>query len=91
MIPYHHRVSTQCATGDYCEPQWPRSQLHQIQYSAMNISTTNVTSSSDSVNGDRCSLSCEYKFFGFIKRVEMARWLGPSSIGTKRLCTDNFE
>jgi beta-glucosidase len=53
MIPYRHRVSTQCATGDYCVPQWSFGHglsYTNFTYSAMNISTTNVTSSSDSVN-----------------------------------------
>ncbi|KUF94092.1 hypothetical protein AM588_10004749 [Phytophthora nicotianae] len=53
MIPYRHRVSTQCATGDYCEPQWTFGHglsYTNFTYSDMSISTTNVTSSSDSVN-----------------------------------------
>jgi beta-glucosidase len=53
MIPYNHRVSTQCASGDYCEPQWSFGHglsYTNFTYSAMNISTTNVTSCSDSVN-----------------------------------------
>ncbi|POM76356.1 Putative Glycoside hydrolase [Phytophthora palmivora] len=53
MIPYRHRVSTQCASGDYCEPQWTFGHglsYTSFTYSDMNISTTNVTSSSDSVN-----------------------------------------
>ncbi|ETP09084.1 hypothetical protein F441_15032 [Phytophthora nicotianae CJ01A1] len=53
MIPYRHRVSTQCATGDYCEPQWTFGHglsYTNFTYSDMSISTTNVTSSSDSIN-----------------------------------------
>ncbi|KAE8879534.1 Lysosomal beta glucosidase [Phytophthora fragariae] len=53
MIPYRHRVSTQCASGDYCAPQWDFGHglsYTNFTYSDMNISTTNVTSSSDSVN-----------------------------------------
>ncbi|KAL3674915.1 hypothetical protein V7S43_000841 [Phytophthora oleae] len=53
MIPYRHRVSTQCASGDYCEPQWIFGHglsYSNFTYSDMSISTTNVTSSSDSVN-----------------------------------------
>uniref|UniRef100_H3H822 beta-glucosidase n=1 Tax=Phytophthora ramorum TaxID=164328 RepID=H3H822_PHYRM len=53
MIPYRHRVSTQCASGDYCEPQWIFGHglsYTDFTYSDMNISTANVTSSSDSVN-----------------------------------------
>ncbi|GMG14758.1 unnamed protein product [Phytophthora fragariaefolia] len=53
MIPYRHRVTTQCATGDYCEPQWSFGHglsYTTFTYSNMMISTTNVTSSSDSVN-----------------------------------------
>ncbi|ETO67904.1 hypothetical protein F444_15232 [Phytophthora nicotianae P1976] len=53
MIPYRHRVSTQCATGDYCEPQWTFGHglsYTNFTYSDMSISTSNVTSSSDSVN-----------------------------------------
>ncbi|GMF57569.1 unnamed protein product [Phytophthora fragariaefolia] len=53
MIPYRHRVSTQCASGDYCEPQWTFGHglnYTNFTYSDMNISTTNITSSSDSVN-----------------------------------------
>ncbi|ETP09057.1 hypothetical protein F441_15057 [Phytophthora nicotianae CJ01A1] len=53
MIPYRHRVSTQCATGDYCVPQWTFGHglsYTNFTYSDMSISTSNVTSSSDSVN-----------------------------------------
>ncbi|KAL3674921.1 hypothetical protein V7S43_000847 [Phytophthora oleae] len=53
MIPYRHRVSTQCASGDYCEPQWIFGHglsYSNFTYSDMSISTTNVTSSLDSVN-----------------------------------------
>ncbi|GMF66198.1 unnamed protein product [Phytophthora lilii] len=53
MTPYRHRVSTQCATGDYCEPQWTFGHglsNTNFTYSDMSISATNVTSSSDSVN-----------------------------------------
>jgi beta-glucosidase len=53
MIPYRHRVSTECATGAYCVPQWSFGHglsYTNFTYSAMSISTTNVTSSSDSVN-----------------------------------------
>jgi len=53
MIPYRHRVTTQCASGDYCEPQWAFGHglsYTNFTYSNMSITTTNVTSSSDSVN-----------------------------------------
>uniref|UniRef100_H3G931 beta-glucosidase n=1 Tax=Phytophthora ramorum TaxID=164328 RepID=H3G931_PHYRM len=53
MIPYRHRVTTQCATGDYCEPQWTFGHglsYTDFTYSNMTISKSNVTSSSDSVN-----------------------------------------
>ncbi|EGZ23266.1 putative glycoside hydrolase [Phytophthora sojae] len=53
MIPYRHRVSTQCASGDYCVPQWDFGHglsYTNFTYSDMRISTTNVTSSSYSVN-----------------------------------------
>jgi beta-glucosidase len=53
MIPYRHRVTTQCASGDYCEPQWSFSHglsYTNFTYSDMTVSTTNVTSSSHSVN-----------------------------------------
>ncbi|KAG2502365.1 hypothetical protein JM16_009867, partial [Phytophthora kernoviae] len=53
LISYRHRVTTQCASGDYCEPQWTFGHglsYTNFTYSDMNLSTTNVTSSSDSVN-----------------------------------------
>ncbi|KAG7388461.1 hypothetical protein PHYPSEUDO_012522 [Phytophthora pseudosyringae] len=53
MIPYRHRVTTQCATGDYCEPQWTFGHglsYTEFTYSNMIISTTNVTTISESVN-----------------------------------------
>ncbi|EEY55561.1 glycoside hydrolase-like protein [Phytophthora infestans T30-4] len=46
-------VSTQCASGDYCEPQWIFGHglsYTNFTYSDMAISTTNATSSSDSIN-----------------------------------------
>ncbi|KAF4319100.1 hypothetical protein G195_007315 [Phytophthora kernoviae 00238/432] len=53
LISYRHRVTTQCASGDYCEPQWTFGHglsYTNFTYSDMNLSTTNVTSSSDSMN-----------------------------------------
>ncbi|POM58315.1 Glycoside hydrolase [Phytophthora palmivora] len=53
MIPYRHRVSTQCATRKYCEPQWIFGHglsYSDFVYSNLTLSTTNVTSASDSVN-----------------------------------------
>ncbi|POM76357.1 Putative Glycoside hydrolase [Phytophthora palmivora] len=53
MIPYRQRVTTECENGDYCTPQWAFGHglsYTSFTYSDMNISTTNVTSSSDSVN-----------------------------------------
>ncbi|RLN70608.1 hypothetical protein BBJ29_003749 [Phytophthora kernoviae] len=53
LISYRHRVTTQCASGDYCEPQWTFGHglsYTNFTYSDMNLSTMNVTSSSDSVN-----------------------------------------
>ncbi|RLN37049.1 hypothetical protein BBJ28_00018555 [Nothophytophthora sp. Chile5] len=52
MIPYNHRVTTQCASGDYCEMQWDFGtglSYTSFEYSALTLSTTNVTSSSDSI------------------------------------------
>ncbi|OWZ09872.1 Glycoside hydrolase [Phytophthora megakarya] len=53
MIPYRHRVTTQCKTGDYCEPQWAFGtglSYTEFTYSDLTLSTTNVTSSSQSVD-----------------------------------------
>ncbi|CEG44721.1 glycoside hydrolase [Plasmopara halstedii] len=52
LISYRHRVSTLCALGDACEPQWTFGHglsFTNFTYSNMTISTTNVTSSSESV------------------------------------------
>ncbi|POM57817.1 Glycoside hydrolase, partial [Phytophthora palmivora] len=53
MIPYRHRANTQCATGEYCEPQWIFGHglsYSDFVYSNLTLSTINVTSASDSVN-----------------------------------------
>ncbi|RLN21265.1 hypothetical protein BBJ28_00024941 [Nothophytophthora sp. Chile5] len=53
MIPYRHRVTTQCSTGAYCEMQWDFGtglSYTNFTYSDLTLSTSNVTSSSDSVN-----------------------------------------
>ncbi|ETN13879.1 hypothetical protein PPTG_08568 [Phytophthora nicotianae INRA-310] len=53
MIPYRHRVSTKCASGDYCEYQWDFGSglsYTNFTYSGLTLSKTNVTSSSDCIN-----------------------------------------
>ncbi|OWZ24040.1 Glycoside hydrolase [Phytophthora megakarya] len=39
VIPYRHRVSTKCATGNYCEPQWIFG--HGLSYT--NFTYSNLT------------------------------------------------
>ncbi|KAG1705022.1 hypothetical protein DVH05_005047 [Phytophthora capsici] len=47
LIPYRHRVTTKCKSGDYCDMQWDfGSGLSYTTYSNLTLSTTNVTSSS---------------------------------------------
>ncbi|KAJ8524785.1 hypothetical protein ON010_g16331 [Phytophthora cinnamomi] len=53
MIPYNHRVSTQCADSDYCEMQWDFGtglSYTEFTYSDLTLSKTNVTSSSDTID-----------------------------------------
>ncbi|KAL3664701.1 hypothetical protein V7S43_010450 [Phytophthora oleae] len=49
LIPYRHRVTTKCESGDYCEMQWEfGSGLSDTEftYSNLTLSSSNVTSSS---------------------------------------------
>ncbi|KAL3673721.1 hypothetical protein V7S43_001418 [Phytophthora oleae] len=53
MIPYNHRVTTQCADSDDCEMQWDFGtglSYTEFTYSDLTLSKTNVTSSSDTVD-----------------------------------------
>ncbi|GMF27431.1 unnamed protein product [Phytophthora lilii] len=53
MIPYNHRVSTQCADSDDCEMQWDFGtglSYTEFTYSDLTLSKTNVTSSSDTID-----------------------------------------
>ncbi|KAG7375315.1 hypothetical protein PHYPSEUDO_001859 [Phytophthora pseudosyringae] len=53
MIPYNHRVSTQCADSDDCKMQWDFGtglSYTEFSYSDLTLSKTNVTSSSDSID-----------------------------------------
>ncbi|KAL4170084.1 hypothetical protein KRP22_010991 [Phytophthora ramorum] len=53
MIPYNHRVSTECADSNYCEMQWDFGtglSYTSFTYSDLTLSKTNVTSSSDSID-----------------------------------------
>eukprot|EP00644_Phytophthora_capsici_P005730 jgi/Phyca11/97806/e_gw1.2.566.1 len=53
MIPYNHRVSTQCADSDDCEMQWDFGtglSYTEFTYSDFTLSKTNVTSSSDTID-----------------------------------------
>ncbi|GMF61804.1 unnamed protein product [Phytophthora fragariaefolia] len=53
MIPYNHRVSTQCADSDDCEMQWDFGtglSYTDFTYSDLTLSKTNITSSSDTID-----------------------------------------
>ncbi|GMF61800.1 unnamed protein product [Phytophthora fragariaefolia] len=53
MIPYNHRVSTQCADSDDCEMQWDFGTglgYTDFTYSDLTLSKTNITSSSDTID-----------------------------------------
>ncbi|RLN55811.1 hypothetical protein BBJ28_00014859 [Nothophytophthora sp. Chile5] len=53
LMPYNHRVSTQCASGDYCEMQWDFGtglSYTEFTYSDLTLSRTNVTASSESID-----------------------------------------
>ncbi|EGZ24770.1 family 3 glycoside hydrolase [Phytophthora sojae] len=52
-IPYNHRVTTQCGDYEACDMQWEYGHglsYTTFEYSDLTLSTTNVTSSSDSIN-----------------------------------------
>ncbi|KAE8900906.1 Lysosomal beta glucosidase [Phytophthora fragariae] len=53
LMPYNHRVSTQCASGDYCEMQWEFGHglsYTEFTYSDLTLSRTNVTSITETVD-----------------------------------------
>ncbi|KAE9045680.1 Lysosomal beta glucosidase [Phytophthora rubi] len=53
LIPYNHRVSTQCADSEDCKMQWDFGtglSYTEFTYSDLALSKTNVTSSSDTVD-----------------------------------------
>ncbi|GMF40104.1 unnamed protein product [Phytophthora lilii] len=53
MMPYNHRVTTQCADSKYCEMQWDFGtglSYTEFTYSDLTLSKTNVTSSSDTID-----------------------------------------
>ncbi|KAG7401917.1 hypothetical protein PHYBOEH_009497 [Phytophthora boehmeriae] len=53
LMPYNHRVSTQCADSNYCEMQWDFGtglSYTDFTYSDLTLSKTNVTSSADSID-----------------------------------------
>ncbi|ETK77692.1 hypothetical protein F441_16372 [Phytophthora nicotianae CJ01A1] len=53
LMPYNHRVTTQCADSEYCEMQWDFGtglSYTEFTYSDLTLSKANVTSSSDSID-----------------------------------------
>ncbi|RLN55789.1 hypothetical protein BBJ29_005942 [Phytophthora kernoviae] len=53
MMPYNHLVSTQCASGDYCEMQWEFGaglSYTEFEYSDLTLSRTNVTNSAETID-----------------------------------------
>ncbi|KAK1937012.1 Lysosomal beta glucosidase [Phytophthora citrophthora] len=53
LVPYRHRVTTKCKSGDYCEMQWDFGSglsYTEFTYSNLTLSTTNVTSSLQSLD-----------------------------------------
>ncbi|KAL4171697.1 hypothetical protein KRP22_009787 [Phytophthora ramorum] len=53
LMPYNHRVSTQCASGAYCEMQWEFGHglsYTNFTYSDMTISRSNVTSITETID-----------------------------------------